>query len=103
RPPRSTLFPYTTLFRSPDQRSVPDRNIDVLVDPVTVHADAPLADQPPRLAVRIRQADVDGAGAQPDRSIPKPVPGEFHIGDFLRELAGGEDAFELRFGVARCG
>src|SRR5258708_9930986 len=25
RPPRSTLFPYTTLFRSPDQSEVDDR------------------------------------------------------------------------------
>src|SRR3712207_8950550 len=25
RPPRSTLFPYTTLFRSDPQRPVPDR------------------------------------------------------------------------------
>src|SRR5256885_12298986 len=25
RPPRSTLFPYTTLFRSPPQRAVPHR------------------------------------------------------------------------------
>src|SRR2546430_5431831 len=24
RPPRSTLFPYTTLFRSPDERREPD-------------------------------------------------------------------------------
>src|SRR5437762_9429861 len=25
RPPRSTLFPYTTLFRSPDERRADDR------------------------------------------------------------------------------
>src|SRR3712207_6935588 len=29
RPPRSTLFPYTTLFRSPDKR---DRLIDELLE-----------------------------------------------------------------------
>src|SRR5947208_5856648 len=28
RPPRSTLFPYTTLFRSPLGRATPDRNND---------------------------------------------------------------------------
>src|SRR3712207_8377871 len=29
RPPRSTLFPYTTLFRSPaDQQVVPDRAVE---------------------------------------------------------------------------
>src|SRR2546427_13221862 len=27
RPPRSTLFPYTTLFRSPDSRTLPRRDI----------------------------------------------------------------------------
>src|SRR5688572_32215584 len=27
RPPRSTLFPYTTLFRSPEQRE-PERQLD---------------------------------------------------------------------------
>src|SRR3712207_8266018 len=35
RPPRSTLFPYTTLFRSPDARITPlrvrDRALGVLV------------------------------------------------------------------------
>src|SRR5258708_29411507 len=31
RPPRSTLFPYTTLFRSPDQRVVePSRAVKAL-------------------------------------------------------------------------
>src|SRR2546430_7578448 len=33
RPPRSTLFPYTTLFRSPDQvprRAAPGRRVDFL-------------------------------------------------------------------------
>src|SRR2546422_6212147 len=28
RPPRSTLFPYTTLFRSPDDLLLPDRGRD---------------------------------------------------------------------------
>src|SRR5690349_23319073 len=27
RPPRSTLFPYTTLFRSPTARAVPERTV----------------------------------------------------------------------------
>src|SRR3712207_6871552 len=27
RPPRSTLFPYTTLFRSEDQQRQPDRDV----------------------------------------------------------------------------
>src|SRR3712207_8878376 len=31
RPPRSTLFPYTTLFRSPARKSMPDIDIDFSV------------------------------------------------------------------------
>src|SRR5256885_2834235 len=36
RPPRSTLFPYTTLFRSPQEasRSKQDKTKDDLVDPI---------------------------------------------------------------------
>src|SRR3712207_9482702 len=30
RPPRSTLFPYTTLFRSELAEGLPDRRLDVL-------------------------------------------------------------------------
>src|SRR5438046_4939992 len=33
RPPRSTLFPYTTLFRSPDERAP-----DVLLRPICLRA-----------------------------------------------------------------
>src|SRR3712207_7330274 len=40
RPPRSTLFPYTTLFRSP--RRVPLTCREVLVFPVPGHARTPL-------------------------------------------------------------
>src|SRR5947209_16980509 len=32
RPPKSTLFPYTTLFRSPDQHAVAARPVDFLDD-----------------------------------------------------------------------
>src|SRR2546425_11918950 len=35
RPPRSTLFPYTTLFRSPEQRM--DRGADLLLHHVADH------------------------------------------------------------------
>src|SRR2546421_3517093 len=31
RPPRSTLFPYTTLFRSDEPRSLPQRNPNQVV------------------------------------------------------------------------
>src|SRR5258707_12034278 len=31
RPPRSTLFPYTTLFRSARRTAVPKRNVDLMI------------------------------------------------------------------------
>src|SRR2546428_1796898 len=34
RPPRSTLFPYTTLFRSPGVHPHSSRRVRTLVDPV---------------------------------------------------------------------
>src|SRR5687768_17975640 len=37
RPPRSTLFPYTTLFRSHEQRLLPQRNVG---QPALEQADA---------------------------------------------------------------
>src|SRR3712207_7359841 len=33
RPPRSTLFPYTTLFRSQDRRAHPGRGVAALARP----------------------------------------------------------------------
>src|SRR2546422_2547055 len=52
RPPRSTLFPYTTLFRSRLQLGVPagrrivrgDQHLDVRVDAVVLHAPAVLVE-----------------------------------------------------------
>src|SRR5437870_8084197 len=44
-PPRSTLFPYTTLFRSEDQtlaRLAVDHQLKVVAD----HVDVPVGDQP---------------------------------------------------------
>src|SRR3712207_8262352 len=54
RPPRSTLFPYTTLFRSPDD--------------LHAHADA-LGAAPGRLPARSRRRDVPAQGA-PRRRRP---------------------------------
>src|SRR2546430_10909326 len=40
RPPRSTLFPYTTLFRSPHGRLDPRRPVQILAaDPVRQHTE----------------------------------------------------------------
>src|ERR1035441_6570751 len=41
RPPRSTLFPYTTLFRSAPHILSPDQR-DVLAEPVPVKLDQPM-------------------------------------------------------------
>src|SRR3712207_7899702 len=57
RPPRSTLFPYTTLFRSPD----PGPELDRAGDPHRVGASA-LA-RPVGLGARVHRAgDVDRRG-----------------------------------------
>src|SRR3712207_7778448 len=59
RPPRSTLFPYTTLFRSGEQRPVraarhPSRqSVDIGVQP---DGEAAAQDQRPRLVVDERAA-----------------------------------------------
>src|SRR3989441_2705521 len=54
RPPRSTLFPYTTLFRSGSQRPVGDR-------------------RPGRMAAAAGHADhrVGGVDQPPVRSVPR--------------------------------
>src|SRR3712207_7719851 len=41
RPPRSTLFPYTTLFRSADGRSAAPIDALSMVDPATIVPDQP--------------------------------------------------------------
>src|SRR3712207_8871835 len=69
RPPRSTLFPYTTLFRSPD--------VDVDRARVTVGAVAPdrpqqllAVVQPPRGGQEARQ-ELELAERQPHRLAPE--------------------------------
>src|SRR2546422_6295263 len=64
RPPRSTLFPYTTLFRSPwaRHRSGSGR-------PAVLGGDAPLA---PGAPARVRGPPVAAAGAAADRrNVPR--------------------------------
>src|SRR5438034_7292190 len=50
RPPRSTLFPYTTLFRSADERAARRKHV-LIVGPVEVDAVAAARGDPPGLAV----------------------------------------------------
>src|SRR2546422_4034883 len=66
RPPRSTLFPYTTLFRSPGH--VGDAPVQLAVDEV---ADAPQS-----------QADRDGRGGQ--------------VGDAVERIRSEEHTSELQ-------
>src|SRR3712207_9326851 len=58
RPPRSTLFPYTTLFRSADARVEDDRNAGALADEAQV--------------VRVQQphARADGRAERHHRGAP---------------------------------
>src|SRR3989441_4338035 len=50
RPPRSTLFPYTTLFRSPLVRALARRHPEAKLVYVTKRAMAPLVADNPHLA-----------------------------------------------------
>src|SRR3712207_8153330 len=62
RPPRSTLFPYTTLFRSPDQD--PDQ-------PARLFPLAPVRPaRPQQFGVILKRRD---AGAQMGLARPQPV------------------------------
>src|SRR3712207_7131865 len=53
RPPRSTLFPYTTLFRSPDSVGV----LGIHPEPVVAHIDAPDQWPPPRFGTLGHRCD----------------------------------------------
>src|SRR5256885_4967512 len=63
RPPRSTLFPYTTLFRSPDGAHRGS-------DPARVRGRANAA-HPPHSQARLYQP-VQAAGAGGERAAPGP-------------------------------
>src|SRR5690348_18075125 len=58
RPPRSTLFPYTTLFRSPGVRGRPDRGVVSGVD---------------RVVRRLRWVQCKAGGGGGDRSAPRDL------------------------------
>src|SRR2546430_9698616 len=45
RPPRSTLFPYTTLFRSPEQRDADQPSGEQVVDRVVTDAQRPRVEE----------------------------------------------------------
>src|SRR2546427_6749968 len=81
RPPRSTLFPYTTLFRSPDAR---------------VHLDADLLvelDQDGEIARREKPHAHSAASAEFGRAVRNMCPGLCVI------MNGGFDASATAWGV----
>src|SRR5687768_17968618 len=59
RPPRSTLFPYTTLFRSPVVRKIPE--------PMTLPTTKRVAERTPRALMRPSSASVLAEGVAGDR------------------------------------
>src|SRR2546427_9303967 len=84
RPPRSTLFPYTTLFRSPGRSHEVDRTgeraaVDHDLDQVVV------AHPPDRAAVQCLRSDVAHARAARE-------PGETAVGEERDVLPPGEIA-----------
>src|SRR2546429_5719697 len=72
RPPRSTLFPYTTLFRSPHPRRVPDRGAPHRAD-----------DQERELR---RIPDAPGVRAAELRSRPRAPRSEEHTSELQSRL-----------------
>src|SRR3712207_986886 len=93
RPPRSTLFPYTTLFRSG-----PDVVLQRIAPVVEVHVDeAPVADLRPHLA----QAEVPaGDAALAARAVAGLLAGQADAVALRVERPGVEDAGHA-LGVAR--
>src|SRR5437667_2094502 len=53
RPPRSTLFPYTTLFRSPATARLADFDVDFSAQPVAASATAAANTNADPLAIEI--------------------------------------------------
>src|SRR3712207_8444572 len=73
RPPRSTLFPYTTLFRSPAgiQPACPSRAAHGAVAPAR-------APRPTALRVLLRRSGRSGSGRQP---VPERARSEEHTSE----------------------
>src|SRR3712207_9441514 len=87
RPPRSTLFPYTTLFRSVDAQRVA-----ALVGEVLAHR-----------AARVGRQELDrrglvGGGGDDDRPVQRVVVGERlgQLDDRGHALSDGEDRKSTR-------
>src|SRR2546422_8062456 len=68
RPPRSTLFPYTTLFRSPWVECDPARAVGLVAEALALHAAEGTA--PPEAFARWRRL-FDGAAAPAPPRLPR--------------------------------
>src|SRR3712207_8978263 len=69
RPPRSTLFPYTTLFRSISDRKLPDKAID-LIDEAAAMIRTDIDSMPEELdslTRKILQLEIEREALQKDR------------------------------------
>src|SRR3712207_7757213 len=71
-PPRSTLFPYTTLFRSPLSRMA----LDVQVPP----EDTPMTNRPPPSQIVLELHD-DGGYAINGQPVPRDQRSEEHTSE----------------------
>src|SRR2546429_7713388 len=96
RPPRSTLFPYTTLFRSPSADAVPRLHLDHY--PVRLRDRRTLVEAARhRLARRDSQVDAVVVAGSFDRDLPRHVGGLCRAGGG-RGLGGGAGG-----GIGRAG
>src|SRR2546428_12648377 len=81
RPPRSTLFPYTTLFRSRELQNVIERCVVLAEGPLVELNDLPLDVLLPEHRLKVRRAG---------RPPPKQAPGGFQRPGGLRLNARGQ-------------
>src|SRR5256885_13747257 len=98
RPPRSTLFPYTTLFRSaPDQQRV-ERHVPVVLGRQTRHA----LDDPRRLPEALEGTADPVEGVQGVGGVDPDPPAPGRVGeDQLAQREEPEGAGETRTDPAR--
>src|SRR2546422_9746717 len=76
RPPRSTLFPYTTLFRSPVDRPShgPDRR-KFPVDDICLAGDSRNVNPADRVAVQVERRDKDVGNGERREEVPESWTG----------------------------
>src|SRR5205823_12799259 len=93
RPPRSTLFPYTTLFRSSMHGAPAARTVDAAEAPVEAAAPipdaipAPSEETPPLVRERVRRvAAHQPAPVPPPSAVPASSRSEEHTSE-LQSLA----------------